>query len=77
MKTQGVSQFVTHVNLDQHSNTCARDHAHAGICSVHQWCLDLLDLGQRVRPKFGQANLTADMSAVNGVNSHMYARLRH
>ena len=38
---------------------------------VGQWCLDLLDLGQRVRPKFGQANLTADMSAVNGVNSHM------
>ena len=35
MKTKGVSQFVTHVNLDQHSNAHAHDHAHAGICSVH------------------------------------------
>ena len=35
MKTEDVSQFVTRVNLDQHSNACARDRAHVGICSVH------------------------------------------
>ena len=35
MKTKGMSQFVTRVNLDQHSNARARDHAHTGICSVH------------------------------------------
>ena len=35
MKPEDESQFVTRVNLDQHSNTCTRDRAHAGICSVH------------------------------------------
>ena len=35
MKTKGVSQFVMRVNLDQHLNVHARDHAHAGICSVY------------------------------------------
>ena len=40
MKTEDVSQFVTRVNLDQHSNARARDHAHAGICSVYyMYCI--------------------------------------
>ena len=34
-RQKAMSQFVTHVNLDQHSNARAHNHTRAGICNVH------------------------------------------